>query len=516
MIPPFSSISRGEAEVPLEILQKQPGEHPALLFDDGRILFLNRGDMEDAEGIRLRLHSPVKRGPCLVVEKGWELGGVRGSSIVRVEDEFRLYYEVTLPDGRHCMAFAVSRDGIQWERPELGAVEFNGNSRNNLVDVQSHPFNESCVFLDPVAPDESRFKLVAHSPSQGGMFLFTSPDGVRFTRQPGHLLRFILDNHMTAFYDERARRYRIYTRGWDKSRGIPPMPGTRCVVLAETDDLSKPVPFDENAPDPWEPQPKWLNTEWSGIRRLNRELPIVLRCDENDPEQGGLYQAAVVHYLPEVYLAFPSFYFTYPWPPEGQFINDGLLDIQFASSRDGMCWNRDLRDPYVRLDLPDGPASKMMHMLAGMVPGGGCVQQYYVGGRRSHGEGRTDKDVRVVHETHHGDPIALRLEQRMDGFVFAESSYTGGRLVTRPFRLQSPELCLNIDTSASGVARAALLREDGTPVEGYGLKKCGRIHGNSIRMPVRWNGRADLSNLAGQTVRLLLESRAARLFAVYP
>ena len=487
-----------------------------MLFDEGRILFLDRGSLAESENVRLRLHPPERRGPCLVVEKDWEPGGARGSCIVRVDGEFRLYYEVTLPDGRHCMAFAVSTDGARWERPELGAVEFNGSLRNNLVDVQVQPFNEGCIFVDPTAPEESRFKLVAHAPSQGGMFLFTSPDGIRFTRQPGHLLRFILDNHMTAFYDERAKRYRIYTRGWDRTRPIPPMPGSRCVALAETDDLTKPIPFDENAPEPWEPQPKWLSTGWSGIRRLNRELPIVLRCDEHDPEQGGLYQGAVIHYLRDVYLAFPTFYFTYPWPPEGRFINDGLLDIQFASSRDGVCWNRDMREPYVRLDLPDGHASKIMHMLTGIVPGRDTLQQFCIGSRRTHGEGRTDKDARVSHETRPGDPVALRLEQRMDGFVSAESACTGGRLVTGPFRLRSPELTLNIDTSASGAAKAALLREDGTPIEGFGVDQCGLIHGNSTRMPVRWNGRTDVSRLTGQTVRLLLAGRAARLFAVYP
>ncbi len=493
-----------------------PEKPTRMLFDDERILFVDRRDLERTQDVRQRLHPPEKRGPCLVVEKEWELGGVRASSIVRWQDGYRLYYEVALPDGRHCMAFAVSHDGIRWERPELDAVEFSGSRRNNLVDVCEHPFNESCVFVDPSAPEEERFKLVAHSPSQGGMFLFTSPDGIRFTRRPGHLLRFILDNHMTAFYDERTRRCRIYTRGWDRSRGIPPMPGSRCVVLAETDDLSRPVPFDADAPDRWEPQPKWLDTEWSGIRRVNRELPIVLRCDADDPPEAGLYQGAVVHYLPELYLAFPSVYYTYPWPPEGRFINDGVLDIQFASSRDGLCWSRDIREPYVRLDLPDGPASRMLHMLAGIVPAGCSLNQYCIGGRHTHGEGRTDKDVKVTRETRPGDPIALRLEQRMDGFVSAESPYTGGVLVTAPFRLHSPELRLNIDTSASGVARAALLGEDNSPLEGFGADRCERIQGNSTGMTVRWKPPADTAALRGRTVRLLLESRATRLFAVYP
>ena len=80
---------------------------------------------------------------------------------------------------------------------------------------------------------------------------------------------------------------------------------------------------------------------------------MVMRCDENDPPQAGLYQGAVVQYFSDAYVGFPSLYYKYPWPPEG-FINDGVLDIQFASSHNGINWSREHRGSYVRLDLPDG------------------------------------------------------------------------------------------------------------------------------------------------------------------
>ncbi len=487
-----------------------------MLFQDSRILFIDTAPLESFASTSLRLNSPEKRGPCLLVEKEWELGGARPCSVVEWEGQYRFYYKVNPAEDLIAAAFVVSSDGITWHRPDLGAVDFNGSRANNLVDIQNEKTGETCVFVDPSAPDEHRFKMVCHTQEQGGAFLMTSPDGVRFQRIAGRLLDFIVDNHISGFYDPTVGKYRLYMRGWDRARALPPLEGTRMVVLAETDDLLKPLPIDENAPDPWPPARKWMESEWAGMRRVNKELPCVMKCDELDPPSAGLYQAAAVHYTPDTYVAFPSLYYSYPWPPEGEFINDGVLDLQFASSRDGVHWNRDIRDPYVRLDLPDGDCTKMMHMLQGMVPNGYRLSQYYVGGNRTHGQGRTDGTVKVRHDTQMGNPIIRRLEQRMDGFMSADSAYTGGSLVTKPFTLRSASLKLNIDTSASGDARAALLNPDGSAVEGHSLADCDRIQGNDTGMEVTWKGSADLSRLRGRSVKLVLESRASRLYAVYP
>jgi hypothetical protein len=526
-----------------------------MLFDDNRMLFFDARDIEAMENTARVMNPPTKRGPCLVIEKEWELGGVRPLCVVEWQGTWRFYYKVSLvtPDAsgysgltvsenpvasgysgltvsenpvasgcsgltvsdHACLAMAVSADGENWERPELGVVEFNGSKANNLVSPDGRDANEGCIFVDPTAPDEHRFKMVGHSQEEGGMFVLTSPDGLRFTRHPENLLTFILDNHNTSFYDARIGKYVIYSRGWDRDRPIPPMEGSRTVIRIETDDLFAPVPFDENAPDPWPPSKKQEGLGHHGMRRVNKELPSVISPDDLDPPEADIYQAAAVQYLPDAYLAFPSLYYHHPWYPEG-FINDGYLDLQFASSRDGVEWRRDFRGSYVRLDLPDGPCTKMMHMLVGTIPHGDRLSQYYVGGRRSHGEGRTP-DARPERQPPKiGDPIAFRLEQRIDGFVSADSGYTGGTLVTRPFLLESPNLRLNIDTSASGVAHAALLDEDGAEIPGFGVEDSDRIQGNDTQYVLTWRKESDLSTLRGKKVRLLLQSRSTKLFAIYP
>ena len=486
-----------------------------MLFNDSRLLFFDHHHLESAQDVTLTLNPPAKRGACLLTEKEWELGGVRGDCIVQVGGTYRFYYKVSLGEQGTAFAIATSADGVTWARPELGVVAFKGSSANNLVDVDGQQPGEVCVFVDPTGPQEHRFKAVGHNAAEGGMYLLTSPDGFRFKRAPGLLLNSICDNHNTSFHDERIGKYVTYLRSWDRSWHIPPMEGSRVVSRAETDDLFRPIPIDEKAPDPWPPARKWEETEQAGLRKINRELPMAMRCDEQDPPEADLYQAAAVHYLREAYVAFPTLYYHHPWAPEG-FVNDGILDLQFASSRDGIAWRRDLRDPYVRLDLPDGPCTKLMHMLVGMVPQGHYLSQYYVGGRRSHGQGRVTGDTKVPRRPPSvGDPIAYRLEQRLDGFVSADSAYTGGELVTTPFVLTGKELALNVDTSASGVARAALLGEDGSAIPGYGLEDCDRIQGNDTRYMVSWRKQSDLSALTGKRVKLVVKSRSTKLFAVY-
>jgi len=484
-----------------------------MLFPDDRLLFIDERHVADQSGMARVLNLPPKAGPCLWIDKPWERTGARPNSIVKWENRYRLYYELRMEDGSHAMAMAVSTDGVAWNKPDLDVVEFGGSRKNNIVDIGGRP-GESCVFVDPTGPDEHRFKMIRHNLDDGGIFLATSPDGLRFTHHAHLLLNFFCDNHVSAFYDPRIEKYVILLRGWDKSRR-PGGTGARMVVRAETDDLFKPVPYDQNAPDPWN---VWRDSKSAdgrdyGLRPIHHELPCALRCDEEDPEAACFYQAAAVQYTPTVYLAFPSVYYCYPFPPEGEFVNDGILDVQFASSADGAVWSRDFRGPYVRLDPPGGWTTKSVYVIVGMVPFKDRLSQYYVGGRYTHGEGRKTVDTKVVRPVREGAPFCHRLDQRLDGFVSLDSAYGGGEMTTVPFELKSPEIRLNIDTSASGFAHAALLAKDGRPLAGYGFDDCERIQGNNTQWPVRWQG-GDLVSLRGRRIQFALRSRATKLYAV--
>lgn len=486
-----------------------------MIFDDTRLTFTHPDAAAKLDGAAFVLNPPMKAGPALRVETEWELGQARPFSVVSWNGSFRLYYKTIDGAGNTAFAFAVSEDGEHWERPHLDVFTWN-RKPTNIVDIDGTDPNEACVFIDPTGPDEHRFKAVVHRPGEGGMYLLTSPDGLRFKRAKGFLLPFIVDNHSSSFFDKRLGRYVVYARGCDRRHPKPPVEGCRSVIRVETDDLFAPLPFDPNAPEPWPPQKKWEDSSVAGIRRINRELPVVFECDDLDPPEGEIYQMAAVHYLRDLYVAFPSFYSRFPWPPVGKYVNDGLIDLQFAASSDGIEWQRPIRGPYVRLDLPDGPVTKMMHMLSGIAHHAHSLHQFHAGGRRSHGEGRINKDVNIGEFAPPaiGDPFVHRVTQRVDGFISADTPYTGGTVVTKPIRIASDTLFLNIDTSASGEAKVAIIGEDGGVVPGFGLDDCRRIQGNDTRYRVVFESGRNLDELSGLKVQLLIESRGTKLYAV--
>jgi hypothetical protein len=198
-----------------------------LLFDDGRILFFDTHYIDSMENVKLTLNPPAKRGACLVAEKDWEKWGSRACNVIYWNGEWRLYYMVSYDRGESTLAFVTSKDGINWERPSLGAFEFNGSKDNNLCTMDFIP-GETCVFIDPTGPDEYRFKMVCHKP-QYGQFLMTSPDGINWKREKGNLLWFGTDNNMSAFYDETIGKYRVYCRGGNNNRPVLGSRGSRTV-----------------------------------------------------------------------------------------------------------------------------------------------------------------------------------------------------------------------------------------------------------------------------------------------
>lgn len=72
---------------------------------------------------------------------------------------------------------------------------------------------------------------------------------------------------------------------------------------------------------------------------------------------------------------------------------------------------------------------------------------------------------------------------------------------------------LNINTSAAGSARVALLDEDGRPLSGCTIGDCDEIMTNDVKHVVTWHGKPDVGHCVGKPIRLRFEMRSAKLFA---
>jgi hypothetical protein len=77
--------------------------------------------------------------------------------------------------------YATSDDGIKWQRPNLGLVEYNGSKNNNLVQINTQNIYRSCTVLyEPEDPDpERRYKMCFEGK---GNKWGNSPGNVLFSR----------------------------------------------------------------------------------------------------------------------------------------------------------------------------------------------------------------------------------------------------------------------------------------------------------------------------------------------
>ena len=120
------------------------------------------------------------------------------------------------------LCYACSTDGIHWEKPELGLVDFKGNKRNNILYAYVHGTG---VFLDEEEPDPNRrYKLVTkvdYAPGCGYMAVGFSADGIHF----GELKKWTggqprADTHNFVFREERTGRFVLITRVWKNGQRI--------------------------------------------------------------------------------------------------------------------------------------------------------------------------------------------------------------------------------------------------------------------------------------------------------
>ncbi|RJW33175.1 hypothetical protein DXC97_27640 [Lachnospiraceae bacterium TF09-5] len=120
------------------------------------------------------------------------------------------------------LCYACSTDGIHWEKPELGLVDFKGNKRNNILYAYVHGTG---VFLDEEELDpKRRYKLVTkvdYAPGCGYMAVGFSADGIHF----GELKKWTggqprADTHNFVFREERTGRFVLITRIWKNGQRI--------------------------------------------------------------------------------------------------------------------------------------------------------------------------------------------------------------------------------------------------------------------------------------------------------
>ena len=116
--------------------------------------------------------------------------------------------------------YAESGDGIHWERPALGVVDFLGSKSNNIV-LETNTDPNRGVFLDEHESNASRrFKMFGdigtagtHTQKHAGVATLVSADGIHWNGiQSAVSMRVAADTANNAVFDKDLKKYIAFSR----------------------------------------------------------------------------------------------------------------------------------------------------------------------------------------------------------------------------------------------------------------------------------------------------------------
>ncbi|MCA9450035.1 MAG: hypothetical protein KC931_23135, partial [Candidatus Omnitrophica bacterium] len=178
-------------------------------------LFFDRKFIDSSENVAIQMNKPTKLGPVIKADQPWE--DFRLTSYFTVIQDGHMakaYYSCFSVDQWHVddawenhayLCYAESLDGVHWEKPNLGIVEFEGTKENNIL---MKSVVDGTVFIDPNAAKEKRYKLLhTIGPHKGGLRVSYSADGIHFTTPDKPVIDWTPDSQQNAFWDDRIGKY---------------------------------------------------------------------------------------------------------------------------------------------------------------------------------------------------------------------------------------------------------------------------------------------------------------------
>jgi hypothetical protein len=435
-----------------------------------RQLFVDDYWIAESRGVERRLHPPVRREAAISAEHPWDSSITAYNTVVLDDGRYRMWYRTDDQHASNAMrhGYAESADGIVWEKPTLGLISYKGSTQNNLV--FEGPSDCFAPFIDgnPDAAQDERYKAVARGPDRQVLEAYVSADGLKWRklREEPILTDPPFDSHNVAMWDAWRGEYVLYARGSAGSGG-PFRGGVRWVRRSTSKDF--------------------LN--WT---------PLV-DIDTGETPNEHFYTNSCVRYerAPGTYIMFPSRFVVERTPdPEWEY-GDGVNDIVFMSSRDGLNFDRSFKEAFVRpaLDRRNWH-ERGIYMDVGILH-----------------TSPTEMSIYGVENMRYPSVNIRRYSLRTDGFVSVNAGFSSGEFITRPLIFEGGELELNYSTSAVGSVRVEIQDAEGHALTGYGLDDCPEKYGDEIEGVMSWNAGANVGSLAGRAVRLRVVLKDADLYA---
>lgn len=442
-------------------------------------LFLDDYWIHSQEGIKSTLHQPekYKGNPLITADVPWEENPYCFGTVIYDQEDsifkfwYQSYNQTLNTSDKTPILYATSIDGLEWERPNLGIIEFQGSTKNNIV-IQNYGYHDlysPSVIKDMDDPDPNKrykmiwwdFPLGKEGYQDDGMCVAFSPDGIRWDKYSGNPVLHAtkseqsISDVMFVMKDQNTGKFVAYTKGW-----ADPWPAFRQIVRTESSDF----------------------IHWS-----KPEVVITHAHNLEDPQSYGMTVSQYgKNYIGQLY--------SYKNP------GDETIDVQLVISHDNKKWSRVAKQAtFIPLGQDDSWDDGMIFSPP-MFNHNGKTIIYYSGWDNAH----NSKERRRS-----GIGLATL---RLNGFVSLDAGVEG-EVTTRLIKNTEGPLLVNANAKG-GSLQVELLDARGIPVPGYAMKDCEPVQSDDTMHWVRWKDQQIIPNsLDALQIRFKLKN--ASLYGFY-
>lgn len=493
--PPKVDVVSGKP-VPVPYLEAPP---KVILIDVGRQLLVDDFLIESTTLKRV-WHKPEKHAgnPVLKPETPLELENnlcpmaapfSDGAFYDAKDQQFKLWYHAGWFDGT---ALALSEDGVRWQRPSLDVVP---GSNRIIPDQDQMRRDGMSIWLDHDATKAGeRFKMllftrygdIGGSLKGGTGHVLSSPDGAhwsfRGTTGP-------CGDNTTMFYNPFRKKWvfsiRSNAKGSRRTQRMRSYWECSDFIVSEKWGQQEPV-------------------HWAATDELDLPDPAI-----GDTPQ--LYKVDAVAYESLVLGLFEILY----GPDNGKCAAAGLpknTDLQVAFSRDGFHWDRSHREAFIAGSRkPDDWERGYISSTGGCCLIVGDKLHFYYGAFKGNEQRKGGNGQWSGMYANASTGLATL---RRDGFASMNAAEEEGMLMTRPVRFSGRHLFVNAAVSG-GALSAEMLDENGKVIEPFSRKNSVAVSNDATKTAMQWQNSADLSALAGRTVRFRFFLKQGALFAFW-
>ncbi len=434
-------------------------------------------DLIESSENAIRRLCPIEKhpDPVIVPDKPWD-GLAPDGSVTSLQDPFygtvlfdpeeglfkawynsydrfqnRIYSPPMANQGYSC-CYAISEDGKNWEKPEIGDVLYQGSLANNILRFKSEVtpgtsnLGEQVWNVLPYAPPDSDDRFVATLQTSfddpifpSGITMCYSHDGIHWRMYYPPVLALEGDCHGMC-WDPISRCFLLTTRSHEyqnlcKRWGRP---WKRHIALFRSRDL----------------------VHWTAAT-------TILEVDDKDPEDAQLYLMYIIPYG-HAYLGQLLMFYGH----------EMVLDTQLALSRDLRKWQRvGGREPILRRGAENAWDSKHVALTHNTPHPEGEKMRFWYGGKNT-----------PHYQCGYGAMGTGTL--RRDGFVCWESDGDREAVITTiPFRPPRPNsathLIVNADAT-NGEILVEIIGPDGQPFDMVSKADCVPIKGDHTRAVVNF------------------------------